>query len=91
MKAMILKRFAAIDQNPLELVDLPIPEPEPGEILLRIKVCAVCHTDLHTVEGELPEVKLPIIPGHQVVGVVEKLGKNTSRFKEGDRVGVAWL
>jgi propanol-preferring alcohol dehydrogenase len=91
MKAMILKRFAAIDQNPLELVDLPIPEPKPGEILLRIKVCAVCHTDLHTVEGELPEVKLPIIPGHQVVGVVEKLGKNTSRFKEGDRVGVAWL
>jgi len=91
MKAMILKRFASIDQNPLELVDLPIPEPNPGAILLRVKICGVCHTDLHTIEGELPEVKLPIIPGHQVVGVVEKLGENTSRFKEGDRLGVAWL
>jgi len=88
---MILKRFAPIDQNPLELVDLPIPEPDPEDILLRVKVCGVCHTDLHTIEGELPEVKLPIIPGHQVVGVVEKLGKNTSRFKEGERLGVAWL
>jgi len=91
MKAMILKGFAPIDQNPLELVDLLIPEPDSEEILLRVKVCGVCHTDLHTLEGELPEVKLPIIPGHQVVGVVEKLGKNTTRFKEGDRLGVAWL
>jgi propanol-preferring alcohol dehydrogenase len=91
MKAMILKRFAPIGQNPLELVDLPIPEPDLEDILLRVKVCGVCHTDLHTIEGELPEVKLPIIPGHQVVGVVEKLGKNTSRFKKGDRIGVAWL
>jgi len=88
---MILKRFVPIDQNPLELVDLPTPEPDSEQILLRLKVCGVCHTDLHTIEGELPEVKLPIIPGHQVVGVVEKLGKNTSRFKEGDRLGVAWL
>ena len=91
MKAMILKRFAPLDQNPLELIDLPIPEPDSEEILLCVKVCGVCHTDLHTVEGELPEVKLPVIPGHQVVGVVKKVGKNTSRFKEGDRVGVAWL
>ncbi len=88
---MILKGFAPIDQNPLELVDLPTPEPGSEEVLLRVKVCGVCHTDLHTVERELPEVKLPIIPGHQVVGVVEKVGKNTSRFKEGDRLGVAWL
>ena len=91
MNAMILKGFAPIDQNPLELVDLSIPEPDSEEILLRVKFCGICHTDLHTVEGELPEVKLPIIPGHQVVGVVEKVGKNTSRFKEGDRLGVAWL
>ncbi len=88
---MILKGFAPIGQNPLKLVDLPTPEPDSEEILLRLKVCGVCHTDLHTVEGELPGVKLPIIPGHQVVGVVEKVGKNTSRFKEGDRLGVAWL
>jgi len=91
MNAMILKGFAHVDQNHLELVDLSIPEPDSEEILLRVKFCGICHTDLHTVEGELPEVKLPIIPGHQVVGVVEKVGKNTSRFKEGDRLGVAWL
>lgn len=88
---MLLKKFAPIDQNPLELVELPNPDPGPEDILLRIKVCGVCHTDLHTVEGELPDVKLPIIPGHQVVGVVEKQGKNASRFKEGERAGVAWL
>jgi len=88
---MLLKKFAPIDQNPLELVDVPKPEPEPDEVLLRIKVCGVCHTDLHTVEGELPEVKPPIIPGHQVVGTVEKQGEKASRFREGDRLGVAWL
>jgi len=88
---MLLKKFAPIDQDPLQLVDLPVPEPGPEDILLRIKVCGVCHTDLHTVEGELPEVKLPIIPGHQVVGTVEKMGDKASRFKEGERVGVAWL
>jgi propanol-preferring alcohol dehydrogenase len=91
MKAMLLKKFAPIDKNPLELVDIPKPELGSEDILLRVKVCGVCHTDLHTVEGELPEVKPPIIPGHQVVGVVEKKGKKTSRFKEGDRLGVAWL
>lgn len=88
---MLLRKFAAIDQNPLELVDIPIPEPGLEDILLRVKVCGICHTDLHTVEGELPEVKPPIIPGHQVVGIVEKKGKNASRFKEGDRLGVPWL
>jgi len=91
MKAMLLKRFAPIDQNPLELVDIPKPEPRLEEVLIRIKVCGVCHTDLHTVEGELVEVKPPIIPGHQVVGTVEKLGEKTSRFKQGARLGVAWL
>ena len=88
---MILKKFAPIDQNTLELVELPIPEPGPEDILIQNKVCGVCHTDLHTVEGELPQVKLPIVPGHQVVGIVEKRGKNASRFKQGDRLGVAWL
>lgn len=91
MKAMILKDFAPIEKNPLELVDLPVPEPGSEDILIHVHVCGVCHTDLHTVEGELPEAKLPIIPGHQVVGRVERCGNNTSRFKEGDRVGVAWL
>jgi propanol-preferring alcohol dehydrogenase len=91
MKAMLLKEFALIDKNPLKLTDVPKPEPGTQDILIRIHVCGVCHTDLHTVEGELPEVKLPIIPGHQIVGTVEKTGGNTSRFKKGDRVGVAWL
>ncbi len=91
MKAMLLKEFAPITENPLELVDLPIPEPGPEDILIRNKVCGVCHTDLHTVEGELPGIKLPIIPGHQVVGTVENGGENTSRFKKGDRAGIAWL
>ncbi len=91
MKAMILREFAPIDKNPLELVDFPIPEPGPEDILVRIKVCGVCHTDLHTVEGELPEVRLPIIPGHEVVGIVERSGQKASRFNQGERVGVAWL
>jgi propanol-preferring alcohol dehydrogenase len=91
MKAMQLKEFAPIERNPLKLVNILTPEPGPEDILIRIRVCGVCHTDLHTVEGELEKVKLPIIPGHQVVGIVEKNGENVSRFKEGDRVGVAWL
>jgi len=91
MKAMILNKFAPIEKNPLELIALPAPEPGPEDILVRVKVCGVCHTDLHTVEGELPETKLPVIPGHQIVGVVEKVGENVLRFKEGERVGVAWL
>ena len=91
MKAMILKKFAPIDNKPLKLTNISIPEPGPDDILIRINICGVCHTDLHTVEGELPEAKLPIIPGHQVVGRVEKRGENANRFKKGDRVGVAWL
>jgi propanol-preferring alcohol dehydrogenase len=91
MKAMVLKGFAAIEEKPLELADLPVPEPGPEDILIRVNVCGVCHTDLHTVEGELPEARLPIIPGHQVVGRVVKRGRNASMFHEGDRVGVAWL
>jgi propanol-preferring alcohol dehydrogenase len=91
MKAMQLKSFASIELNPLKLVNHLTPVPGPDDILLRIKVCGVCHTDLHTAEGELPQVPLPIIPGHQVVGIVEKKGNKTSRFKIGDRVGAAWL
>lgn len=91
MKAMQLKSFAPIEQNPLKLVNHLTPVPGSEDILLRIKVCGVCHTDLHTVEGDLPQVPLPIVPGHQVVGIVEKKGKNASRFNVGDRVGAAWL
>ena len=88
---MQMKRFAPIEDNPLELVDIPIPKPDTEEILIRVHICGVCHTDLHTVEGELPEVNLPIIPGHQVVGEVVAKKEKVLRFKEGDRVGAAWL
>ena len=91
MKAMLLNKFAPIDQSPLELSDVPKPEPGAEDILIRINVCGLCHTDLHTIEGELSDVNLPIIPGHQIVGNVEKMGNKASRFREGDRVGVAWL
>jgi propanol-preferring alcohol dehydrogenase len=91
MKAMVLREFREIGKSPLVLSDIPRPKPGPGEILVRIECCAVCHTDLHTVEGELPSVGLPIVPGHQVVGFVEESGEEASRFRPGDRVGVAWL
>lgn len=88
---MVLERFASIEEKPLVLREVPSPQPGEEEILVEISVCGVCHTDLHTVEGELPQVKLPIIPGHQVVGKVKELGSRASRFTPGDRVGIAWL
>jgi propanol-preferring alcohol dehydrogenase len=91
MLAMILNEPALIENNPLKLADIETPKPGSHEILVRVQVCGICHTDLHTVEGELDLPKKPIVPGHQVVGVVEKLGQGASRFKEGDRVGMAWL
>ena len=77
--------------QPLELRDVPVPEPGPGQLLLRVATCAVCRTDLHIVDGELPNPKLPLIPGHQIVARVEKLGENAKGFSIGDRVGVPWL
>jgi propanol-preferring alcohol dehydrogenase len=91
MRAMVLNAFRPAEDRPLELSEIPIPGPRAGEILVRVAVCAVCHTDLHTVEGELPEVKPPIVPGHQVVGTVEAAGEGTERFKIGERIGIAWL
>lgn len=91
MLAMQLNQPQAIDDRPLRLTDRPLPEPGPGAIQLRVEVCGVCHTDLHTVEGDLDLPRLPIIPGHQVVGRVTALGPAANRFAPGDRVGVAWL
>ncbi len=91
MKAMMLREARPIEEHPLEEVEVPEPTPGPGEIRIRVRACGVCHTDLHTVEGELNLPKLPVIPGHQIVGVVDQLGQNVSRFRLGDRVGVAWL
>lgn len=91
MRAMVLRRTGPIGERPLALEEVPLPEPGPGELRLRVRACGVCHTDLHTVEGELHLPRLPLIPGHQIVGVVEKLGEGTQRFKLGERVGVPWL
>ena len=91
MQAMVLEAPRPIDEKPLVLVDVPVPEPGPGQLRLRVEVCGVCHTDLHTVEGELELPKLPLIPGHQIVGTVDEVGSGVTRFRNGDRVGVAWL
>jgi len=91
MQAMVLKKTDKIEENPLQLKENPIPQIGKKEILVRVQACGICHTDLHTVEGELPLPKLPIIPGHQVVGIIEKKGEDTKRFKLGDRIGIAWL
>jgi propanol-preferring alcohol dehydrogenase len=91
MKACVLARPAAVETNPLQYMEVPLREPAKDEVLVRVHDCGVCRTDLHVVEGELPPRKSPIIPGHQVVGIVEQIGKEASRFSVGSRVGIAWL
>jgi len=90
MRAMLLNKPAPAEESPLESADVPVPEPRDNEILIKVTVCGACHTDLDEVEGRLP-TKLPVIPGHQVVGTVAGRGANAEKFKEGDRVGVTWL
>ncbi|MGJ5673655.1 MAG: zinc-dependent alcohol dehydrogenase family protein [Nostochopsis sp.] len=87
MRAMLLEA----PRQPLRLVDLPVPKPNPEQVLIRVHACAVCRTDLHIVDGELTDPKLPLIPGHQIVGIVEALGERVEKFHLGDRVGVPWL
>ncbi len=91
MKACVLQKPAAIESNPLAFMDVPAPLPAKGDVLVRVSYCGVCRTDLHVIEGELTPRKSPVIPGHQVVGVVEKLGAGTGKLRVGARVGVAWL
>jgi len=92
MRAMVLGEFGQVENSPLKLKEVRPPEPGPDQLLIRISSCGVCHTDLHTVEGELPAVRLPRIPGHQIVGRVEKTGERVSLFKTGERrAGCAWL
>ncbi len=90
MKAMVLHKTGPVENNPLELKDLPIPQPSKKQIRVKVTTCGVCHTELDEIEGRL-EVKLPVILGHEVVGKVESLGTGASRFKIGDRVGIAWI
>ena len=91
MKACLLRTPARIEKNPLEFAEIPTPAPCGDEVLVRVRACGVCRTDLHVVEGELAPRKSPVIPGHQVVGVVERLGEKASRLRVGARVGVPWL
>ncbi len=91
MKAARLSRAQPVEQHPLELVELPEPIPGPGELRLRVEACGICRTDLHIVEGDLSLPKLPVIPGHQIIGVVDQVGKGVTRFQVGDRLGIPWL
>lgn len=87
MQAMVLEKA----RNPLRRKEVPLPALNPDQVLLRVSACAVCRTDLHVVDGELPHPSLPLIPGHEIVGYVEEKGKRVDRFSVGDRVGVPWL
>ncbi len=93
MEAMILSRLRPVDESaaPLEPATRSDPEPGPGQILIRVSACGVCHTELDEIEGRTPPPRLPVVPGHQVVGRVEALGEGATRFRPGDRVGVAWI
>ncbi|NGX58095.1 MAG: putative alcohol dehydrogenase AdhA [Chlamydiae bacterium] len=87
MRAMVLEK----PHEELKLRDLPIPTIENDQILIKVKTCGICRTDLHILDGELTEPKLPLVPGHQVVGIVEKLGSQVTSFQVGDRIGIPWL
>jgi len=87
MRAMVLEQIG----QPLQLRELPVPQPGPGEVRVRVLACGVCRTDLHVVDGELPEAPLPIIPGHEIVGQVDALGEGVTGFEPGQRVGIPWL
>jgi propanol-preferring alcohol dehydrogenase len=91
MKACVLESPAPVESNPLKWTEAPVKEPVGEQLLIKVRACGVCRTDLHVVEGELAPRKSPVIPGHQVVGIVDKTGPDARRFKHGDRVGVAWL
>jgi propanol-preferring alcohol dehydrogenase len=87
MRAQLLTRVG----EPLIAAELPVPRPGPHQVLIRIGACAVCRTDLHVVDGELPDPKLPLVPGHEIIGTVVETGSEVERFAPGDRVGVPWL
>jgi propanol-preferring alcohol dehydrogenase len=88
MKTMTLTRARA---GTLDPVDRDVPEPDPGQVLVKVRACGVCRTDLHVVAGELPDVRIPVVPGHEIVGAVEKIGGAVTGLEPGDRVGIGWL
>ncbi|MCL5099481.1 MAG: alcohol dehydrogenase catalytic domain-containing protein, partial [Candidatus Omnitrophica bacterium] len=87
MRAMVLNA----PRQPLRLTELPIPQPGTGQVLVQVRACAVCRTDLHVVDGDLPRPKLPLIPGHEIIGKVVACGPDIAQFKNEDRVGIPWL
>lgn len=91
MRAWEVRRPGPVDGGPLELVERPPPEPGPGEVRVRVRACGVCRTDLHVAEGDLPVRRPGVVPGHEVVGVVDALGRDATRWRVGDRIGIAWL
>jgi propanol-preferring alcohol dehydrogenase len=91
MRALYLNRARRIEDHPLIPVELPAPVPGPGELRLKVEACGLCRTDLHIIEGDLPLPTLPVVPGHQIVGVVDQIGEGVTRFQAGDRLGVPWL
>jgi alcohol dehydrogenase, propanol-preferring len=93
MRAMLLRTIAPVAEgaSPLDFAEVPTPAPAPGEILVRVRACGVCHTELDEIEGRTPPPRLPVIPGHQIVGTVAALGLGATRHRVGDRVGIAWI
>jgi propanol-preferring alcohol dehydrogenase len=90
MKAMVLNKVALIEEAPLELIDWPLPQAGPGQILVKVSACGICHTEIDEIEGRR-QPKLPVILGHEIIGRVEKLGYQATNFQPGDRVGIAWI
>ncbi|MFN2218843.1 MAG: zinc-binding alcohol dehydrogenase family protein [Anaerolineae bacterium] len=91
MRAWILEEQARVEQRPLKLVEMPTPHPEGDEVRIKVVACGVCRTDIHIAEGDLALKKAPIILGHEIVGIVDKVGEKAQRFQAGDRAGVYWL
>jgi propanol-preferring alcohol dehydrogenase len=90
MKAQVLQEIAPVENHPLKLSDVPVPEPGPGEVLLKVSACGVCHTELDEIEGRLTP-RLPVIPGHEIIGIVAETGQGVTKYKVGDRAGIAWI
>ena len=87
MQAMVLEK----QKEPLVLKELPVPQPNQDQVLIRIHACGICRTDLHVADGDLTEPKLPLILGHEIVGTVVKIGESVKQFKAGERIGIPWL
>ncbi len=93
MRAMALRKTVSLAEtdSPLELADLPVPEPRGGEVRIRVSACGVCHTELDEIEGRTAPPRLPVVLGHEVVGYVDRLGAGVAKIKLGERVGVGWI